>query len=314
MITVAALSPSLDLTYTLDRYQLGRMHRTPEPVAVAGGKALNMARAARAMGAEVVVVALLGGTTGARVAALAAAEGLPLVEVPSGAETRTCVSVAAADTGELTEIYEDTRAVGPEVLERFAAALAERLGARPGWLSISGRGPAGSADAVAALVRLGRSAGAKVAVDTHGESLPGAAAAGPALVKVNRGEAAELLGRPASSDLAELAVEIRARTGAVVVLTDGTAGAVAVGASGPVRVAPPAQRGRFPVGSGDAFLGGLLAALDRGQELVAAVRSGTGCAVANALVPGQGHFDRALAERIATQTSLSERRSASSSP
>lgn len=304
VLTVASLSPSLDLTYTLDRYRLGQMHRTPGPVAVAGGKALNMARAARAMGAEVVVVTLLGGPTGARVAALAEAEGMPLVEVASGSETRTCVSVAAADTDELTEIYEDTRRVAPEVLQRFAAALAEQLEQRPGWLSVSGRGPSGSTDAVAQLVRLGRSTGAQVAVDTHGEALPGAAAAGPALVKVNREEAAELLGQPPESDLADLATEVRRRTGALVVLTDGTAGAVAVDDAGPVRVAPPERRGRFPVGSGDAFLGGLLTALDRGQDLRAAVRLGTGCAVANALVPGQGHFDAALAVQIAAETRL----------
>ncbi len=314
MLTVAALSPSLDLTYSLEHYRTGQMHRTPGPFAVAGGKALNMARAARAMGAEVVVVTLLGGPTGARVAALAEAEGMPLVEVASGVETRTCVSVAAADTGELTEIYEDSRPVEPEVLQDLAAAVAEQLATRPGWLSISGRGPSGSADAVAELVRLGRSEGASVAVDTHGETLPGAAAARPALVKINRAEAAELLGRSATTDLVMLATQIQSRTGALVVLTDGTAGAVALDENEVVQVAPPARHGRFPVGSGDAFLGGLLAALDRGDDLAAAVRLGTGCAVANALVPGQGYFDAALAVQIAAETRFSERRPASSSP
>lgn len=314
MITVAALSPSLDLTYALEHYRLGQMHRTPGPFAVAGGKALNMARAARAMGAEVVVVTLLGGPTGARVAALADAEGMPVVEVASGAETRICVSVAATDTGELTEIYEDSPPVAPEVLHTFAAVLAEQLESRPGWLSVSGRGPSGSADAVAELVRLGRSWGAAVAVDTHGEALPGAAAAGPALVKINRAEAAELLGRSPTGDLVTLAAEVRARTGALVVLTDGTAAAVALDEGGPVRVDPPTRHGRFPVGSGDAFLGGLLAALDRGQDLTAAVRLGTGCAVANALVPGQGHFDAVLAVQIAAETRFSAYRPASSSP
>lgn len=304
MITVAALSPSLDLTYQLDGFRLGQMHRSPEPVAVAGGKALNMARAARAMGADVVVVALLGGPTGDRVTALADAEGMPLVSVASGAETRTCVSVAAADSGELTEIYEDSRSVAPAVLTRFATTLRARLRRRPGWLSVSGRGPSGSADAVADLIRLGRSCGTAVAVDTHGEALPASAAAGPALVKINRAEAAELLGRCASDDLAEMAVEIRDRTGAAVVLTDGTAGALAVDDAGVIRVAAPALRGAFPVGSGDSFLGGLLAALDDDLSLAAAVRLGTGCAVANALTPGQGHFDRALARRIAAETPI----------
>jgi 1-phosphofructokinase family hexose kinase len=301
VITVAALSPSLDLTYLLGSYRLGRMHRTPGPVAVAGGKALNMARAARALGAEVVVVALLGGTTGARIAAIAQEEGLELVVVEAAAETRTCVSVAAADTGELTEIYEDSPAVPAAVLEQVEAALAEQLRARPGWLSVSGRGPSGAVDAVPELVRLGRSCGAAVAVDTHGEALPGALASEPALVKINRAEAAEVLGRPESDDLAAMAGALQARSGASVVLTDGTAGSVAADGHAVWRVPPPPRRGAYPVGSGDSFLGGLLAGLDGGQDLAASLRLATGCAVANALVPGQGHFDPDLARAIADQ-------------
>jgi 1-phosphofructokinase family hexose kinase len=305
VITVAALSPSLDLTYLLDSYALGRVHRTPGPVAVAGGKALNMARAARAVGAEVVVVVLLGGPTGERVARIARAEGLELVVVEAAAETRTCVSVAAADTGELTEVYEDSPAVPAEVLSRLVAVLAGELERRPGWLSVSGRGPVGSADAVPDLVRLGAAHGAPVAVDTHGEALPGAVAARPALLKINRAEAAEVLGVPVDGELAAMAVELHARSGAAVVLTDSTAGAVTAGRDGVWRVGPSTRRGRYAVGSGDSFLGGLLAGLDAGRPLADAVRLGTGCAVANALVPGQGHFDVEVARAVAAEVALS---------
>lgn len=304
MITVAALSPSLDLTYLLGSYRLGRVHRTPGPLAVAGGKALNMARAARSMGAEVVVVVLLGGTTGERVGRIARAEGLDLVVVDADAETRTCVSVAAADTGELTEVYEDSPAVPPAVLARLAAVVAAQLAARPGWLSISGRGPSGSTDAVASLVGLGVASGACVAVDTHGESLPGAVSAGPALIKINRAEAAEVLAVREDGDLAAMADTLRLRSGASVVLTDSTAGAVTAGDDGVWRVGPSTQRGSYPVGSGDSFLGGLLAGLDRGAPLAEAVRVGTGCAVANALVPGQGHFDVDVARTVAAEVAL----------
>jgi 1-phosphofructokinase family hexose kinase len=305
VITVAALSPSLDLTYLLDSYRLGRMHRTPGPVVVAGGKALNMARAARAVGADVVVVVLLGGSTGERVEHIARAEGLGLVVVEADAETRTCVSVAAADTGELTEVYEDSPGVAPAVLARLESVLAAGLARRPGWLSVSGRGPTGSDNAVPDLVRLGAAAGAAVAVDTHGESLPGAVAARPALLKINRAEAAEVLAVPPDGDLAAMAAALHARSGAAVVLTDSTAGAVTAGPDGVWVVGPSTRRGRYAVGSGDSFLGGLLAGLDAGQTLVEAVRLGTGCAVANALVPGQGHFDVEVAQAVAEEVTVS---------
>ena len=89
------------------------------------------------------------------------------------------------------------------------------------------------------------------------------------------------------------------------VLTDSTAGAVTAGTDGVWAVGPSARRGRYAVGSGDSFLGGLLAGLDAGDPLAEAVRLGTGCAVANALVPGQGHFDVAVARAVAAEVVLS---------
>jgi fructose-1-phosphate kinase PfkB-like protein len=153
-------------------------------------------------------------------------------------------------------------------------------------------------------VRLGLGCGAPVAVDTHGEALPGALAARPTLVKINRAEAAEVLGRPEAGDLAAMATALHARSGASVVLTDGTAGSVGADGRGVWRVPASTRRGHYPVGSGDSFLGGLLAGLDSGQDVGQSLRLGTGCAVANALVPGQGHFDAALARTIAAEVEV----------
>ena len=50
------------------------------------------------------------------------------------------------------------------------------------------------------------------------------------------------------------------------------------------------MHGHYPVGSGDAFLGGLLTELDRGASLVAALRTAIAAGAANALVPGPGRF------------------------
>jgi 1-phosphofructokinase family hexose kinase len=303
VITVAGLTPSLDLTYTVDALRPGQIHRVPEAVRYAGGKALNMARAAVTAGAHCRVVALLGGVTGHALAEMLAGEGVSAVVVDSPAETRVCVSIAANDTGQLTEVYQDAAPIPPEVIAAFAAAVGPQLEAG-GWLSISGRAPGGTPDSIADLVRLGRGRGAAVAVDTHGEALGPALAAGPTLVKVNRQEAAGVLALPVDTDLLVLARGVRDRSGAVVVLTDGTAGSLAVDGGRALRVTGPDVVGRYPVGSGDSFLGGLLAALERGEALGDALRSATGCAMANALVPGQGHFDPETMWELAGQVEV----------
>lgn len=301
MITVAGLTPSLDLTYTVDSLHLGEINRVPQVVRCAGGKALNMARASATVGAATTVVAILGGATGRTLSELLRAEGLAVVAVESPAETRICVSIASTDTGRLTEVYQEAPAIPDDVWATFRSNLHQALPRTGGWLSISGRAPLGSVAMIADLVRLGRDQDVAVAVDTHSEALPEALAAGPALVKINRYEAADLLDLPADSDLAAMASAIRAICGAIVVLTDGTAGSVAVDGTVTLHAGAPSQIGRYPVGSGDSFLGGLLAALDAGHELSVALRTATACGVANALVPGQGHFTtESFAEIAAT--------------
>ena len=94
MIVVAALSPALDTTYVVDELVPGRPHRPALVRRVAGGKALNMARAASSLGAEVRAVPVLGGRIGDLVAELLRADGVAAAPVADDAETRVCVSPA----------------------------------------------------------------------------------------------------------------------------------------------------------------------------------------------------------------------------
>lgn len=299
MLTVAGLTPSLDLTYLVDSLTLGEIHRVPKVIRCAGGKSLNMARAARTMGADSTVVALLGGATGAALAEMLAAEGIAMIEVHSARETRICVSIAAADSGQLTEIYQEAAPVAEDVWQAFLSQVRSVLVSRPGWLSVSGRAPQGAPRVIAELVRTAHLYEVQVAVDTHGQALPEALTERPTLVKINRSEAAELLGVPIGTDLLTMAIAVRRSCGAIVVLTDGTAGALAVDGAVALQATGPDVVGRYPVGSGDSFLGGLLASLEAGESLGEALRTATACGVANALVPGQGHFDVDAVARIA---------------
>ncbi|WP_168207466.1 1-phosphofructokinase family hexose kinase [Microlunatus elymi] len=309
MITVAALSPSLDITYVVDQLRLGEIHRPTEVHRVAGGKSLNLARAATAVGAPVQTIALLGGSTGDFLESELRREGIGVRRVDSPTETRTCVSIGSAAGHELTELYPYAPAIPDAAWQEFRRVFAEELSAADGWLAINGSVPDGPpADALAALTRLAIDAGLEVAIDSHGPALAGVLEARPQLIKVNRYEAAELLGRdPDRAEVAELAKIISARTGGSVIITDGRAGAVFCSVeAGTVRAELPADvSGHYPVGSGDSFLGGWLAATDRGADPADALRLATGCGAANALIPGPGLLDRRTARQIADRTVLS---------
>lgn len=301
MITIAGLTPSVDLTYVVDHLELGQIHRPTEVVRRAGGKPLNLARAAAALGADVSIVAVLGGWTGDWLADELAAAQIAVHRVRTPVLTRTCVSISPSDSEELTELYEYAEPIPAEVWSQAREALIGELVQRPGWLAISGGPPRGlPPTGLAELAELAHHAGCRVAADTHGASLVPLLHSKPELVKINRAEAAAVLGvDPTTADLIEMAKHLQEKTGGVVVLTDGAAGSRGLGADGRAyAVGAPAQRGRFGVGSGDAYLAGLLTAIDRGDDLGSALRLAAAAGAANAQVPGPGSFDLATVERL----------------
>ncbi|MGI5190968.1 PfkB family carbohydrate kinase [Promicromonospora sp. CA-289599] len=307
MISAIALSPSLDVTYVVD--ELAGIQRPRSVHRVAGGKALNAARAAAALGARVSAVAVLGAGAGQDVADGARADGVDVHVVPGAEPTRTCVSIFSVGTGRLTEVYE--RAV-PVAASEAAAALdtAVRLAVdRPGWWLISGGLPDSAPGGLLAdAVRRLHDAGVRVAVDSHGAALHDAVGARPDLVKVNRAEALELVGAGggaagggdvAEPSVPELLAAVHARTGGLAVITDGAAGAWATDGDRVLRARLTGHTGGFPVGSGDSFLGGLLVALDGGADLAAALALATATGTANAQAPGAAVLDPTLARRLA---------------
>lgn len=309
MITVAGLTPSVDLTYVVDHLELGRIHRPTTVVRRAGGKPLNLARAAATLGADVSIVAVLGGWTGDWLADELARAAIAVHRVTTPVLTRTCVSISADDSEELTELYEYAEPIPADVWAQAREALSAELVSRPGWLAISGGPPRGlPPTGLAELSELAHHAGSRVAVDTHGASLVPLLHSHPELVKINRGEAAAILGADLYTDLTEMAKRLQDKTGGTVVLTDGAAGSLGLDRDGRTyAVGAPGRRGRFPVGSGDSYLAGLLTALDRGDDLAAALRLATAAGVANARLPGPGSLDVALVAQLQHEVSVQAR-------
>ncbi len=311
MLAFVAPSPSVDVTYVLDGFLAGRTHRPLSVHRRAGGKSLNAARSAALMGADALAVAVLGGHSGDFIAEQLPREGVGLRAIRGSQETRSCLSIASGDGGDLTEIYEQATPVSADEWVGVRTAVHALLPLRPGWMAASGSLPASlDPGALADLVRACAEWDVPFAVDSHGAALAEAVAAEPALVKVNRAEALELLDaddRPDNGrDAVDLATAIHARSAGLVVVTDGTEGAVATDGDRCWRIPPPERSGAFPVGSGDAFLGGLLAALDAGFDFPEALKRASGCAIANALQPGAGTFDRDTALDIAAGIRLAD--------
>ena len=309
MIVCLAANPSVDKLFEIPRLVRGEIHRPDGFVQVPGGKGLNAVRAAHGLGARATAVALLRGHTGKWILEMLGAEGVPVRAVWTHGENRSSLSVADGETGGLTEFYEHGAGVPPSAWAELLHAV-ESTWTPGGWLTISGSTPVGAPDSgYRDLVRDARVEGVRVALDAEGERLRLALEAKPDVVKVNASEASGLLGVPTSrrDDALAAAAKLRDLAGG-----DGHTGVVTRGAEGVVLAAPDGSmhegrlyvRGRYPVGSGDSFLAGLVTALDRGDDWQGCLRLGLGAATANAEMPGAGKLDPARAASLAGQADV----------
>lgn len=306
MLLIITPNPALDRTMVFDGVRLGAVQRTDEVIVAAGGKGLNVARAARTLGQPAAVCAPLGGLTGEMVARLAAAEGIVGRWSRHGAgETRTCVLLVDRSGGDATACNEAGPALSNADWAGFhTTALAAAADAR--LCLVSGSLPRGVAPQLLGELLAGlAAAGRRVIVDTSGAPLGAALLARPYGVKVNGAELGAALGRGELYEVADAAAalaELRAHGVELVAVSLGARGALAADASGAWWACPPPIELVSSVGSGDSLLAGMSAGLLRGRPLPEALRLGVACGSADALTIGGGRIALAEVERLAAAT------------
>src|SRR5215211_493349 len=309
---IAGPNLTIDRTLAIGELRPGEVLRFDRVVVTPGGKGLNVARAARALGHPAVLVSLLPGRTGEAAAALIADEGVELHPVPYAGELRSTAVIQERD-GRTTVLNEPGPPVGEPQWTAYERAVEERLGGH-GVLVCSGSVPPGSpADAYGRLAALAAAAGATCLVDAAVETLLRALDAAPSLVTPNLAEAEDALGLAAGGQavrsehdarpraLAAAEALVRHGAGAAVVTADAE-GAAVRGGDGLAEwiPAPRVAEVRNPIGAGDVLASALAAALERGEPLVIAARAGVAAASASVESPTAGELDPARMHELAT--------------
>src|SRR3954469_18655932 len=268
---VAGPNLTIDRTATLSELRPGEVLRFDRVVVTPGGKGLNVARAARALGHSALLVSFVPGHTGRAAAALIAEEGVELSGVPCGGELRSTLVVR--ERGGRTTVLNEP---GPPVDERrwadYENAVRGRLTPRsvlvcsgsvpPGAPPDAHGGRVGSGPAASGrLVDIARAAGAQAVVDAAGSTLLRALDAAPDLVTPNLAEAEGALGlggggasvasgpdaRPRALAAADALLRQGAR--AAVVTADAAGAAVCSDGAGEWVPAPRVAEVRNPIGA-----------------------------------------------------------------
>jgi len=259
VIVTLTLNPSLDRTVDIDALERGAVIRTSEPVLEPGGKGVNVTRALSANGEASLAIVAVAGPEGAELSRLLERDGILCRFVPVSGRTRSNTTVCEPD-GTVTKLNEPGSPLADADLAAIATAV--RTSVRDGdWLVVSGSTPPQlSSTQVSALLAEASATGAHLVIDSSGEALEAALAAKPRLIKPNREELAELVGRELGSVAAvvEAAEEVRGYGVEYVLVSLGAEGAVLVGPQGMLVGESHVDKPRSTVGAGDSFLAGFL--------------------------------------------------------
>ena len=282
MIITVTLNPALDRTLEVPSFTPGRRHRSLDQRTTPGGKGVNVARALKLLGQPVIATGIIGGATGTRIIEALGDESILSAFVRIREESRTNMAVLDPTTGIHTEINER----GPSVTEHELELLEQKLLYLARGASIcvfAGSLPRGlEPETYAKLIRSVHKLGVLTVVDTDGEPLKLAVRAEPDVVSPNELEAEELAGHefgggstiaPAPSSRSPA----RDRREAIMTVPDGCYAYVREDAGQTLyRVTIEPLEATSPIGSGDAFLAGYVAARYQGKSAgrVPALRRG----------------------------------------
>jgi len=259
LIATVTLNPAIDKSLTVRGFAAGRTNRGEVTRIDAGGKGVNVARAAKRFGLPVCALGLAAGRNGRFLLDALAAAGVPadFIDVPG--ETRTNLKIYDPLKGTETEINEPGFQVSRSHLEEMKGKLRE-YAPRCELVVFSGSLPPGAPpETFAELISITKECGATSILDTAGLPLRHGLAAGVLLVKPNRAEVEELLERPLRSrrelaDAARVMLEMGAQQ---VVISMGAEGALGATQETVLMAQPPAVELRSSVGAGDTMVAAL---------------------------------------------------------
>ncbi|MBN2908500.1 1-phosphofructokinase family hexose kinase [Polycladomyces sp. WAk] len=285
MILTVTLNAAIDQTWIVPDFRVHAIHRSRRVIRQPGGKGVNVARVLHALGTNVCATGFVGGQNGRWMMKALESDGIPSDFVWIGKETRTCLTFLDPDHGTQTEVLEPGPTVSEVEWHQLTAKVAT-WAERSSMVACCGSLPPGvPEDAYGELIRIARSRGATVWLDTSGKALQNGWAVRPDGIKVNQDEAGHLLGKVVSSRAETIAAarQLVRDAGQTVIVTAGVQGLAAVVGGETYWVTPPTVQAVNPVGSGDAFLAGWLSATHQRKSREEALALATACAAANAL-------------------------------
>jgi 1-phosphofructokinase family hexose kinase len=293
VILSAGLTPAWQQVAVFDAFRYGEVNRAREVHWIASGKVFNTAIAVHRLGAPDMALAPVGGPPLPQIEHDLSRLGVATRFIVTQAPTRVCTTIIDRGAGKITELVENGLPLRAEELAAFRGAYAEEA-ARAKVAILIGSLPTGTP---ASYYReLVDRTPCPAVLDFRGEGLLACLDLKPYVVKPNRAELAQTVGRPLTTDdeLREAMQSLNRRGAQWVIVTQGS-GPVwittekAAWQAHPIPVAPNDIIN--PIGCGDALTAATACTIRDGGTVLDGVRLGLAAAHANLRQLLQCRFD-----------------------
>ncbi len=293
-IVTLTLNPSVDVTYELETLVDDRKVHADAYRYDPGGNGVNVARALSRLQVPAHACFVAAGEVGQMLQRLLQRQVAHVHALWVDGETRINVTLEQRVPSAQYEVI----GVGPRLDANMLARMTQTVEqlVDGGYAVLTGSLPPGlPGDTYTRLAAALAARGARVVLDMQGDALREVLSSRPFLIKPNRYELEQLVGRalPTLGAVREAACGVQAAGVEHVCVSLGADGALLAHANGVWHGHAPRVAVRSTVGAGDSMLAGLVAGLARGDSPADALRLGLACGSGTAAQPGTELFDAA---------------------
>lgn len=306
MIYTLTLNPALDRTIYVNTIEKNESIQVIREERYAGGKGIDVSRVITQFGRESIALGFLGGSVGKEIEGHLINEGVAAHFTYISEETRINVIVHCAITGdEIRFNFPGPRIMNAELAE--IVRYCRNLKPKPTFAVISGSLPEGVNPIIYEnLVLTFEEQGGRVILDTHGEALKKGLLARPFMIKPNRRELIEMVGRELTV-MEDIISAARSLLEYCEIVTVSLGGEGILGVSkkeGAFLAVPPQVKVVNTVGAGDSAVAAMVLALETGQSLPEVLKHGAASGTASTLSSGTAIVDIKAFEAILSKIEL----------
>lgn len=300
MITALALNPSIDMTISISDFKFGGLNRVKSSRRDAGGKGLNVALAAKAVGANAECVGYMHRENSALFENRLREDNVGYDFIYCDGATRTNIKVRDEAADVVTELNQ----AGPAVTDDEISAMTQMVmdhAAKSDYLVLTGSLPPGCpAGYYRELMEKVSKTGCRCVLDADGARLADGLKAKPFLIKPNTYELELLTGKKLEKleDIKAAANEIIKGGVSVVAVSMGGDGAIITDGNEAWYAPRLNVEISSTVGAGDSMVAGMTAGFEMGKSLSEAFAMGVAAATAACCTEGTTVFTREAYENM----------------